>query len=307
MEGTMDTKQAIASMLVEDTGAALMDSGGTYGRRWQLTRARYGLDGGLPNDSFDGYPRATVAPDEDDIARVARLMDDEPMATFDRYGVDVDTFHWLEHRLAYDEKADEAWQAFDREQIELDLWQSANQWLKVFLPVHGQMTGLYGDGSPDWTNTYNSENLLDRTLQFCLFTLTDTDEDESSTIGWIPDGTYVLLQVHGGADVRGGYTKPRLFLVDADDDADMFSFSDACIGCEGVDPSAAIPEGQLTTDGTPVSHEKVTHEWTTGDGYDWDANGWSTGRLHLDDIEWDEDAGVRRCPECSTPMHAWAW
>ena len=49
-------------------------------------------------------------------------------------------------------------------------------------------------------NTYNYENNLDHVLQFRTFTY---------------DGeVYVLLQVHLGADVRGGYSKMRCFRLD---------------------------------------------------------------------------------------------
>jgi len=46
-------------------------------------------------------------------------------------------------------------------------------------------------------NTYNDENILSQTLQG---TFIDIDDEK-----------YVLLQVHGGADVRGGYTTSKLF------------------------------------------------------------------------------------------------
>jgi len=47
------------------------------------------------------------------------------------------------------------------------------------------------------TNTYNFENLLDQVLQYVTF------EHEGED--------YILLQIHGGCDVRGGYTKPQIF------------------------------------------------------------------------------------------------
>ena len=48
-------------------------------------------------------------------------------------------------------------------------------------------------------NTYNRESMLSQVLQYEVFEL---DGDE-----------YVFLQIHGGADVRGGYTSPRVFRV----------------------------------------------------------------------------------------------
>jgi hypothetical protein len=47
-------------------------------------------------------------------------------------------------------------------------------------------------------NSYNFENWLpNQTIQGTFFKLNDED--------------YLILQVHGGCDVRGGYTKPRVF------------------------------------------------------------------------------------------------
>lgn len=47
-------------------------------------------------------------------------------------------------------------------------------------------------------NTYNFENWLpDQTIQGAFFGLNGND--------------YLIMQVHGGCDVRGGYTRPRVF------------------------------------------------------------------------------------------------
>jgi hypothetical protein len=49
-------------------------------------------------------------------------------------------------------------------------------------------------------NSYNFENWLpNQTIQGAFFKLNDED--------------YLIMQVHGGCDVRGGYTKPRVFAL----------------------------------------------------------------------------------------------
>jgi len=54
------------------------------------------------------------------------------------------------------------------------------------------------------TNTYNYENLLSQGLQYIIF---ESEDGES----------YIMLQIHNGCDVRGGYTAPRIFkVVDVD-------------------------------------------------------------------------------------------
>lgn len=47
-------------------------------------------------------------------------------------------------------------------------------------------------------NTYNYDNLLSQVLQYVVF------RNENDT-------TFILLQIHGGCDVRGGYTDPQVF------------------------------------------------------------------------------------------------
>jgi hypothetical protein len=49
-------------------------------------------------------------------------------------------------------------------------------------------------------NTYNGESMLDQVMQYVYFTCPDTDEQ------------IVLVSVHGGCDVRGGYAKPHAFV-----------------------------------------------------------------------------------------------
>ena len=49
-------------------------------------------------------------------------------------------------------------------------------------------------------NTYNYDTILDQTLEFLSFTFEDK--------------TYVLIKLHQGCDVRGGYTEPYIFTFD---------------------------------------------------------------------------------------------
>ncbi len=52
-------------------------------------------------------------------------------------------------------------------------------------------------------NSANGESALSQEIQYCFFTQGDEQ--------------YVLLQIHGGADIRGGYTTPRAFKCDHDE------------------------------------------------------------------------------------------
>jgi hypothetical protein len=84
-----------------------------------------------------------------------------------------------------------------------------------------EVAGIYGDGAPFTENTYNSDNLLSQDLQYTFFHWNNED--------------YV---VHGGADIRGGYTKPRVFRC-TEEEGLVFA-GHGSIGCTGKDhhPSA---------------------------------------------------------------------
>jgi len=51
-------------------------------------------------------------------------------------------------------------------------------------------------------NTYNMENVLDQVIQFTVYS---RERDPL----W--RGEHIFLHIHGGCDVRGGYTRPRAF------------------------------------------------------------------------------------------------
>jgi hypothetical protein len=108
-----------------------------------------------------------------------------------------------------------------------------------------EATGIYGDGEPIDVNTYNEENLLSQTLLFNYFEL----EKEG----------YVVLQVHGGCDVRGGYTDPQVFTTGRFDDTGFFNYKNATIYC--------------TLPGIKTETDPADHYWTTDDGSHYYAQG----------------------------------
>lgn len=71
-------------------------------------------------------------------------------------------------------------------------------------------------------NTYNDETILSQNFQYYSFS---PDGDEYNM--------YIFLQIHGGCDARGGYTKPRIFRVtDRDSFYSAMSYCDAyCVNC----------------------------------------------------------------------------
>jgi hypothetical protein len=267
------TERAIADMLLEDTGAHMLDSGIVAGRGWQITRAKYGLDGGLPNSSWDGFPKTHEQPEDDDIEPVALQMRAEPEGYIDRWGmVGVSTFHWLVDRLDYDPDLQRRFLIYDRvinadkDKYDKTTWhKSAELFIEALAAKYGASGGIYpGEGSIDnaWTNTYNHESNLDDVIQFALFHMTSD--------GVLPEGSYVFLEIHRGADVRGGYTKPRLFRAPYEQ-ADLFDFQRMDVWCEGK-AEDAVPDGQIdgqvTLEGQVLEpvHYEHSHRWDNSYG-----------------------------------------
>lgn len=118
-------------------------------------------------------------------------------------------------------------------------------------PVHD---GIWGDlKRPVTENSYNGECALSQTIQLTMFGLDDI----------YASGPFVLLQVHGGADVRGGYTTPRLFSLNGNhDSSSMFDWG-------SVSVQAGVEDAPLW-DSNDAGYSFTTTidgmEWTDGRG-----------------------------------------
>jgi hypothetical protein len=117
-----------------------------------------------------------------------------PTATYSRdYGVTVNSWAYCFNRLSYSPLAEvltrlmNVWESVDTENR--NPWDLGDQ--RDFVESLGGV--VTGDG---W-NTYNFDNELSQILQGFEFDLHGQ--------------TLVLLQVHGGCDARGGYTRPVIF------------------------------------------------------------------------------------------------
>lgn len=90
---------------------------------------------------------------------------------------------------------------------------------------HDEFLNAIGADVADAWNTYNWDNCFDQTLQGSRVEINDEE--------------YVLLQVHGGCDVRSGYTDAKLFKVI---DPDYFLQDDCSFGLErSVAEAAGYP------------------------------------------------------------------
>jgi hypothetical protein len=224
----MNTEQVIAGMLKENTGRHMLDSGGAYGRNWEQNQGRDFAE------EQESYVEFRAFGDSLEICVTHNL------------------YHWLNERLEYDPRM----QAMFDKYAELPQNEDES-WLTLMEEFAKRLggKGIYGEGEPMTINTHNGEDLLSQTIQYTYFEILDIYGPPSltkraDTLELIVEGgDYVLLQVHGGCDVRGGYTAPKAFRVSGD--GSMFDNAGATIQCSTCSE----------------------HNWYTDDGYHYYDNG----------------------------------
>lgn len=163
-------------------------------------------------DSGDAYGRnwqrnKTVDFEQLDEATVDTDMLDEG----DEITVTIDLYHYLNTYLETDQLTDEFNTRFEH----MDDWdgkcyglsQAAIEWL--------EKTFNFDLDDVRWLNSYNSDSSLSQIIQFAYL-----------------NDDYVLLQVHGGCDARGGYTDAKLFKYKAP------------LECEYVSGYVTYPDGR---------------------------------------------------------------
>lgn len=155
----------IIDMMTENTGIALMDSGGDSGRMWQRNQ-------GL-----------TVA-----------KMEKSAAVKYEGYGnYTINIYHYLTKSLDLDAFAKE----FNSKFVPATDWESAD-----FYGVSAKGEAWIKEQGFEIKATFNSYNGDSNISQVIQGTWLELGERH-----------YLLLQIHGGADVRGGYTDARLFYV----------------------------------------------------------------------------------------------
>tara|TARA_R110000772_G_scaffold35183_1_gene84923 strand:- start:385 stop:1098 length:714 start_codon:yes stop_codon:yes gene_type:complete len=172
---TSNTKELIFSMLTENTGVHMCDSGGDKGRMWQRNESKCLAD-------FEAEPQELYQydPKYNEIYRT------------------VSVFHYLTNNLEVDDIAfnfnelntdAEDYKADCKEDCASLYGVSFNAWLNLVKDNEVEV-------SRSW-NTYNGESDLSQILQGANLTINEEH--------------YILIQIHGGADARGGYTDAKLF------------------------------------------------------------------------------------------------
>lgn len=174
-----ETEEILKAMLKENTGRHMLDSGGAYGRNWERNQ----------DIDFDSLP-----PTEWKFSVWSHSRDDSKHLEIE---FTHNVYHWLKERLTYCQELDELFHWYANEPEEAD-----NTWSESLQDFYYWYNTVVEDDSfdtiLDGVNTYNNEDALSQVLQYW--------EYESDKYGRV-----VILQIHGGCDVRGGYTAPRFF------------------------------------------------------------------------------------------------
>ena len=213
-------KDTIYQMMVTSTGKALCDSGfGERGRHWQRNQMDY--------------------PTIESIEKTASVVFEQPeqFYTLTKNGEFVRRFRSEKNALEYINNCDVEKNSFHIEKEKLDshcLEATVNifHYLTEVLDIDNlceQFNALEckdwdGDGAygiskeqQEWLennglslgetwNSYNGESNLSQALQGCNVNIEGNESNFE-----FPE--YILLQIHQGADVRGGYTDAKLFRV----------------------------------------------------------------------------------------------
>jgi len=191
---TTDSDEVIRSQLTENTGRHLLDSGGAYGRNLE--------------ENQDNPPWEQPAWDVKDSYVVHNVYDfmrrnyrRDETAVAAEIGLYAYAYHgpgkgdsWLACMGGYADFLSEPSIAFDELQ---------SIGLPRELAEQAAYSGVEADSDrPQFSfNTYNGEcHTLTQCLQGCTF--------------GGPYAKYSMIQVHGGCDVRGGYTAPRVYSAD---------------------------------------------------------------------------------------------
>lgn len=143
--------------------------------------------------------------------------------------IELDLFHFLNERLTYVPVLTAEWMAFDAERPDESYRETLDEWLDGLGVDPNPYADFYSDGRWEF-NTYNFEGcLLNGTIQGVKFVHAGTE--------------YLALQIHGGADVRGGYTAYKIFAGDVE--SVIIDSTRATLHCGECDFYADFSDGVL--------------------------------------------------------------
>tara|TARA_R100000700_G_scaffold15256_1_gene21208 strand:- start:2236 stop:2934 length:699 start_codon:yes stop_codon:yes gene_type:complete len=173
-------KQLIYDKLTENTGKHFLDSGGSNNRHWQRNQSKTLQD--FLNDDEQSFE--ICFNDKNEADEILRTVSVFHFLAGNGSNLELDYVSLEFNKLNqnFDELAD-----CEPYGVGVDAWD--------------YLYNLIDDTSVRTWNTYNGESDLSQTLQGANIRLFIDGQYED----------YVLIQIHGGCDVRGGYTDAMLF------------------------------------------------------------------------------------------------
>ena len=187
----------IKSMLKENTGRDLLDSGDIYGRSYETRR-------GIK--SFKEMPAAWAEQDDDGDITLHKSM-----------------YHYLTGYLWHERDMTRKFQRFTR-RYEARHGNSRCA-TEAFIE---KINDPEADWKPGFTNTSDAyPYFLDGIMAF--------------EVVWREEFAYIILQIHGGCDVRDGYTAPKIFSCERLSDFDN-KYSEMLMTCKCM--SISIGDGR---------------------------------------------------------------
>ena len=306
------TASVLQDMLTENTGRHLLDSGGAYGRNWEKNQGRSFADeppatltwkygGGVTLSLFHFLNDRLSYEAEADAAY--RAWADAREGTYDLQDME----EWVEEIGAaglYGDGPPNTVNTYNGE----DALSQTIQYVHFTVEEPTRLPGVtancvYCEKPIGWNADYgwatDDVDEVGEAAASCAGTGSGGEHEEDEGV-YLTSGTYVLLQIHGGCDVRGGYTRPRLFSLYGYEETALFDNARAELYCD-LD-SCQDSWGSRT-------------RWTTDNaGYSWDSDSGTplgdyetvevaneelpppaerVGKLYIDT---DEDKGY--CPVC---------
>ena len=180
-----EVDNVLCEMLTENTGIAMMDSGGENGRAWQRNQ-------GKTVEDFLNKESVTVDP----IYYTKKDEDGDEVVDVSEITYTISVFHHLRNMLYLDDFC----RAFNKINVGGPDWDGG--YYGVSKEAGAILDAVIKDRSLREWNSYDEQSNLSQTIQGAWLEINNKQ--------------YMLLQIHGGADPRGGYTDARLFLADMD-------------------------------------------------------------------------------------------
>lgn len=195
-------EKKIISLLQQNTGASILDSGGAYGRHWERNKK---------------LPSTVEYWDKTDVVSPTGFRYGELWAT-------ISLYHHLKNSLIWDDEVEyvnNLWDEWDKARPD----ETYDKTMKSFYEEVLRLADLKEYEDENWNPwcfrgenysyyTYNGENSLSQDFVYIIM------------------GEWCFIEIHNGCDARGGFTRPVLFKFNEDN---LFNYIDFTIGCENYD------------------------------------------------------------------------